>query len=68
MQSNEYQDTGTSCHSCEAPVRDTTTQTPCVTDIEVSAARGQLLVTANDVDDNVVMAAVGAAGYSTSQA
>lgn len=69
MQTNEYQVTGMSCGGCEASVRDTVAQIPGVIDIEVSAERGQLRLTAeSNVDGDAVIAAVEAAGYSASQA
>lgn len=63
--SNEYQVTGMTCGHCEMSVREEVGEIPGVTDIQVSAQTGRLVVTgSDDVDDASVLAAVEEAGYS----
>lgn len=65
MSTNEYQVTGMTCGHCEMSVREEVSQIPGVTDIQVSAQTGKLVVTGDqEVDDATVLAAVGEAGYS----
>ena len=65
MATNEYQVTGMTCGHCEMSVREEVGEIAGVTDIQVSAQTGKLVVTASDdVDDAKVLAAVEEAGYS----
>ncbi|MGO1834538.1 MAG: heavy-metal-associated domain-containing protein [Actinomycetaceae bacterium] len=65
MAANEYRVTGMTCGHCEMSVREEVGEIPGVTDIQVSAQTGQLVVTgSDDVDDAKVLAAVEEAGYS----
>ncbi len=60
----EYQVTGMTCGHCEMSVREEVGQVPGVTAIDVSAASGRLVVTADQpLDDAAVVAAVDEAGY-----
>ncbi|CAM2963180.1 MULTISPECIES: heavy-metal-associated domain-containing protein [Dermacoccus] len=65
MAANEYQVTGMTCGHCEMSIREEVGEISGVTDIQVSAQTGKLVVTASDeVDDAKVLAAVEEAGYS----
>ena len=65
MAVNEYQVTGMSCGHCEKSVREEVGELAGVTDIEVSAETGRLVVTGQDgVEDQQVLAAVQEAGYT----
>lgn len=65
MAANEYQVTGMTCGHCEMSIREEVGEIAGVTDIQVSAQTGKLVVTAaNEVDDATVLAAVEEAGYS----
>jgi copper chaperone CopZ len=65
MAANEYRVTGMTSGHCEMSVREEVGEIPGVTDIQVSAQTGQLVVTGSDeVDDAKVLAAVEEAGYS----
>ncbi|MGO1560805.1 Copper chaperone [Actinomycetales bacterium JB111] len=65
MAANEYKVTGMTCGHCEMSVREEVGEIPGVTDIQVSAQTGRLVVTGSgDVDDASVLAAVEEAGYS----
>ncbi|WP_341257200.1 heavy-metal-associated domain-containing protein [Gordonia malaquae] len=65
MAAHEYQVTGMTCGHCEMSVREEVGEITGVTDIQVSAQTGLLVVTASgDVDDTAVLAAVEEAGYS----
>lgn len=65
MAINEYQVTGMTCGHCEASVREEVGEIAGVTDIDVSAESGRLVVTGqDDVDDQQVLAAVEEAGYT----
>ncbi|WP_281872655.1 heavy-metal-associated domain-containing protein [Brachybacterium paraconglomeratum] len=65
MAANEYQVTGMTCGHCEMSIREEVGEISGVTDIQVSAQTGKLVVTAPDgVDDATVLAAVEEAGYS----
>ncbi|WP_336790122.1 MULTISPECIES: heavy-metal-associated domain-containing protein [Gordonia] len=65
MAAHEYQVTGMTCGHCEMSVREEVGEISGVTDIQVSAQTGLLVVTASgDVDDAAVLAAVEEAGYS----
>ncbi len=60
----EYQVAGMTCGHCEMSVREEVGEVPGVEKIDVSAATGKLVVTANQpVDDAAVLAAVSEAGY-----
>lgn len=62
---NEYQVTGMTCGHCEMSVREEVEELPGVTDIQVSAQTGRLVVTSEKpLDDATVLAAVEEAGYS----
>lgn len=65
MSANEYQVTGMTCGHCEMSVREEVSEISGVTDIQVSAQTGKLVVSASDeVDDAKVLAAVEEAGYT----
>lgn len=65
MAVNEYQVTGMTCGHCEMSVREEVGEIAGVTDIEVSAETGRLVVTGQDgVEDQQVLAAVQEAGYT----
>ncbi|WP_106819473.1 heavy-metal-associated domain-containing protein [Janibacter massiliensis] len=69
MAANEYQVTGMTCGHCEMSVREEVSEVPGVTDVEVSAQTGKLVVTAEgDLDDAKVLAAVEEAGYTAVRA
>ena len=65
MTANEYQVTGMTCGHCEMSVREEVSEISGVTDIQVSAQTGKLVVsTSGEVDDAKVLAAVEEAGYT----
>jgi copper chaperone CopZ len=65
MGTSEYQVTGMTCGHCEMSVREEVGQIPGVTDVQVSAGTGRLVVVgAETIDDAAVLAAVDEAGYS----
>lgn len=65
MATSEYKVTGMTCAHCEGTVRGAVEQISGVGSIDVSAATGTLVVTSESpVEDAVVLAAVGEAGYS----
>jgi len=69
MSTTTYAVTGMTCGHCEGSVRAEVGRIPAVTGIEVSAASGTLIVTADaPVDDDAVFAAVDEAGYSAVRA
>ena len=69
MAANEYQVTGMTCGHCEMSVREEVGEIPGVTDIEVSAQTGKLVVSGSgEIDDAQVLAAVQEAGYSAVRA
>lgn len=69
MPRNEYQVTGMTCGHCEMSVREEVGEISGVTDIQVSAQTGKLVVTAeNGIDDGTVLGAVEEAGYSAVRA
>lgn len=60
-----FQVTGMTCGHCEASIREEVSEVPGVVDVAVSAASGDLTVTATGaIDDAAVLAAVTEAGYS----
>jgi copper chaperone len=64
MTTNEFQVTGMSCGHCESAVREEVAKLEGVAEIEVSAASGRLIVSANrPLDESDVIAAVAEAGY-----
>ncbi|WP_448711771.1 heavy-metal-associated domain-containing protein [Microbacterium profundi] len=64
MDTSEYQVTGMSCGHCEVAIRGEVSQIKGVTDIDVSAQSGKLVVTsAQPLDDATILAAVDEAGY-----
>jgi copper chaperone CopZ len=68
MSTNEYQVTGMSCGHCELSVREEVSQIAGVEDVEVSAQTGRLVViSADTIDDEAVLAAVDEAGYQASR-
>lgn len=68
MTTTEYQVTGMSCGHCEAAVRREVAQLPGVTDVQVSAQTGRLVIGASGpVADADVLAAVDEAGYSAAR-
>ncbi len=65
MTTNEYKVTGMSCGHCEQSVREEVETLAGVTEIEVSAKDGKLVVTFDGAaDDAGVLAAVEEAGYT----
>ena len=67
--SNEYQVTGMTCGHCEMSVREEVGELAGVTDIQVSAQTGRLVVTSEEpLDDAEVLTAVEEAGYSAVKA
>ncbi|WP_055085623.1 heavy-metal-associated domain-containing protein [Kocuria salsicia] len=69
MSANGYQVTGMTCGHCEMSVREEVGEIPGVTDIEVSAQTGKLVVSGSgEIDDAQVLAAVQEAGYSAVRA
>lgn len=69
MTTTEYQVTGMTCGHCEMSVRREVGQIAGVEDVQVSAATGRLVVSANaEIDDAAVLAAVDEAGYSAARA
>ncbi|SDK81538.1 Copper chaperone CopZ [Glycomyces sambucus] len=65
----EYQVTGMTCGHCEMSVREEVGKIGPVTQIDVSAATGRLVVTAaGQIDDAAVIAAVDEAGYEAVRA
>ncbi len=69
MTAYEYQVTGMTCGHCEMSVREEVGEISGVTDIQVSAQTGLLVVTASgDIEDAAVLAAVEEAGSSAVQA
>ncbi|HWL60117.1 MAG TPA: heavy-metal-associated domain-containing protein [Microbacteriaceae bacterium] len=64
MTTTEYHVTGMTCGHCEMSVREEVGHLDGVTDVEVSAPDGRLVVTAaQPVEDAAVLAAVAEAGY-----
>ena len=69
MAVSEYQVTGITCGHCEMSVREEVGEIPGVTNIDVSAETGRLVVTGqDDIDDAAVLAAVEEAGYTAVRA
>lgn len=69
MNTSIYAVTGMTCGHCEGSVRAEVAQIPGVTAVEVSAADGRLVVTAEaPVDEGLVLAAVDEAGYRAARA
>lgn len=65
----KYQVTGMTCGHCEMSVREEVGELSGVTDIQVSAQTGRLVVTSSgSLDDAQVLAAVEEAGYSAARA
>jgi len=65
----EYKVTGMSCGHCEASVRAEVSKLAGVKDVHVSAAAGTLrIVSAADLADDAVIAAVDEAGYTAVRA
>jgi copper chaperone len=65
MALNEFQVTGMSCGHCEAAVREEVAKLDGVRHIEVSAASGRLVISADaPLEERDVVAAVSEAGYS----
>lgn len=70
MATTEYQVKGMTCGHCEMSVREEVGQIAGVSNIDVSAVTGSLVVdTGTDVpaDDSVVLAAVEEAGYTAAR-
>lgn len=64
MTTNEFQVTGMSCGHCETSVRGEVAKIAGVTDIQVSAQTGRLVITSDaPLADADVVAAVDEAGY-----
>lgn len=69
MAVSEYLVTGMTCGHCEMSVREEVGEIPGVTNIDVSAETGRLVVTGqDDIDDAAVLAAVEEAGYAAVRA
>ena len=65
MTTTEYQVTGMTCGHCEMSIREEVGEVAGVTDIQVSAQTGKLVVTGNGpIDDAEIQQAVDEAGYS----
>ena len=64
MATMQFQVTGMSCGHCEAAIRSELGGLPGVSDVDVSAATGKLVVTGTDLDAATLIAAVQNAGYS----
>lgn len=65
MTTTEYQVTGMTCGHCEMSIREEVGEVAGVTDIQVSAQTGKLVVTGNGpIDDAEILQAVDEAGYS----
>lgn len=67
MSTVEYQVTGMSCSHCERAIREEVEQIGGVTAVDVSAADGRLVVTADGVSDAAIVGAVAEAGYEASR-
>ncbi|HMU35888.1 MAG TPA: heavy-metal-associated domain-containing protein [Marmoricola sp.] len=64
MTTTEYQVTGMTCGHCESAVREEVSKIAGVSQVDVSAATGKLVITsANPLADTDVLAAVDEAGY-----
>ncbi|WP_194409335.1 heavy-metal-associated domain-containing protein [Microbacterium cremeum] len=69
MAEQQYTVTGMTCGHCEASVRREVSKLAGVEDVRVSAAAGTLtIVTAADLADDAVLAAVDEAGYAAARA
>ncbi|WP_194397554.1 heavy-metal-associated domain-containing protein [Microbacterium atlanticum] len=69
MAEAEYNVTGMSCGHCEASVRGEVSKLAGVEDVRVSAASGTLkIVSAGELADEAVIAAVDEAGYTAVRA
>ncbi|TDT31151.1 heavy-metal-associated domain-containing protein [Naumannella halotolerans] len=68
MTTTTFAVTGMTCEHCEASVREEVSEIPGVSDIQVSADNGVLVVTGEGVDEAAVLAAVTEAGYTASLA
>ena len=69
MAEARYNVTGMSCGHCEASVRSEVSKLTGVEDVQVSAAAGTLeIVSATELADDAVLAAVDEAGYSAVRA
>ena len=67
MHTSEFVVQGMSCGGCETSVREAVSQLPGVTDVQVSAQSGRLVLSAEEpMDDAAVLAAIDAAGYRAS--
>ena len=68
MAANEYQVTGMTCEHCEMSVREEVGEVAGVTDVQVSAQTGRLVVTGDgEIDDAQIFAAVEEAGYQAAR-
>ncbi len=64
MSTNEYEITGMTCGHCEMSVREEVGEIDGISDIQVSAETGKLVVSGpGEIDDAAVIAAVDEAGY-----
>lgn len=65
MNTSEYTVTGMTCGHCESAVREEVSQLVGVTNVQVAAATGRLLITSESpLDDADVAHAVDEAGYT----
>ncbi len=68
MTVSEYQVTGMTCGHCEMSVREEVGEIAGVTNIDVSAQTGKLVVSGEDgIEDAQVIAAVEEAGYQAAR-
>ena len=68
MSTVDYLVKGMTCGHCEMSVREEVGEVLGVTDVDVSAATGELTVTADrPIDDDAVLAAVAEAGYTATR-
>ncbi|GAA1489468.1 heavy-metal-associated domain-containing protein [Brachybacterium sacelli] len=69
MAAHEYEVTGMTCGHCEMSVREEVGGIPGVTDVQVSAQTGKLVVSATaELEDATVLGAVEEAGYAAVRA
>ncbi|BCI51142.1 copper chaperone [Mycolicibacterium litorale] len=65
MVTSEFQVSGMTCGHCEASIREEVREVAGVQQIDISAATGRLVVTAEaPIDDTQILDAVAEAGYT----
>lgn len=67
MATYEFLVTGMTCGHCETAVRGEVARIPGIQGIEVNATTGFLTITADEIDDRAVIAAVDEAGYEAAR-